>query len=392
MTKSFTAATVLLLRDEGRLRLDDPVATHVPELQGQRPSHAGAPPITLRHLLSMSAGFPGDDPWGDRQQDLDLDRFAEFLERGQSFAWMPGTEFEYSNLGYAILGRVISNVTGQEYRDVVRSRLLEPMGMTSTGYDAGEFPAERLATGYVRRDDGVRRGAVRRLRRVRVDGRALQHRARPRAMGRRVRASVRTRRRRGRPSALPRVTAGDAAGPPPDRAGGHVDVDRRAADGVRGRLRLRDVRAIGPGAREGRGAQRRLPGLRLAHAVASGVRRGRRRVGEPHVLPRVEDRRADADGARPRRGGPDPSTRPGAGAGGGDGDDRTAARVMGRRARRGHVLDERRHGRTDRAAAGGDRTAARDARSVAAVPTRRRGPTRRSTRSGGSKASPAAVA
>jgi CubicO group peptidase (beta-lactamase class C family) len=153
MTKSFTAAAVLLLRDEGHLRLDDPVTDHVPELQGQRSPHPGSPDITLRHLLSMSAGFPGDDPWGDRQQDLDLVPFREFLERGQSFAWMPGTEFEYSNLGYAILGRVITNVTGQEYCDVVRSRLLEPMDMTSTGYNAGEFPTERIATGYLRRDD-----------------------------------------------------------------------------------------------------------------------------------------------------------------------------------------------------------------------------------------------
>lgn len=153
MTKSFTAATVLLLRDEGHLRLDDPVADHVPELQGQRASHPGAPPISLRHLLSMSAGFPGDDPWGDRQQDLDLERFTQFLEQGQSFAWMPGTAFEYSNLGYAILGRVITNATGREYRDAVRSRFLEPMGMTSTGFDADEFSAERLATGYVRRDE-----------------------------------------------------------------------------------------------------------------------------------------------------------------------------------------------------------------------------------------------
>ncbi len=149
MTKSFTAATVLLLRDEGHLRLDDPVADHVPELQGRRASAPGAPTVTLRHLLSMSAGFPGDDPWGDRQQDLDLGRFARFLERGQSFAWMPGTAFEYSNLGYAILGRVITNVTGREYRDVVRSRFLEPMGMASTAFEAGELPGERLATGYV---------------------------------------------------------------------------------------------------------------------------------------------------------------------------------------------------------------------------------------------------
>ena len=153
MTKSFTAATVLLLRDEGRLHLDDPAAMHVPELQGQRPPVAGAPAITLRRLLSMSAGFPGDDPWGDRMQDLAHDGFSEFLEGGQSFAFMPGTAFEYSNLGYAILGRVITNVTGEEYRDVVRARLLEPLGMTSTGYEAAEFPSERLATGYVRRDD-----------------------------------------------------------------------------------------------------------------------------------------------------------------------------------------------------------------------------------------------
>ena len=153
MTKSFTATTVLLLRDEGRLQLDDPAALHVPELQGQRPPVADAPSITIRRLLSMSAGFPGDDPWGDRQQDLDRDAFSELLEGGQSFAFMPGTAFEYSNLGYAILGRIITNVTGQEYRDVVRSRVLEPLGMTSTGYEAAAFPDERLATGYARRDD-----------------------------------------------------------------------------------------------------------------------------------------------------------------------------------------------------------------------------------------------
>ena len=66
---------------------------------------------------------------------------------------MPGTEFEYSNLGYAILGRVITNVAGREYRDVVRARLLEPMAMGSTVYEASEVPEERLAIGYVQRDD-----------------------------------------------------------------------------------------------------------------------------------------------------------------------------------------------------------------------------------------------
>ena len=146
MTKSFTAAALLLLRDDGLLDLDDPVANHVAELRGTRP-------ITIRQLLTMSSGLPTDDPWGDRQQDLDLGSFAAFLAGGQSFAWTPGTAFEYSNLGYGILGRVITNVAGQEYRDVVHVRLLEPLGMTSTAYEAGDFPEERLATGYVRRDD-----------------------------------------------------------------------------------------------------------------------------------------------------------------------------------------------------------------------------------------------
>jgi CubicO group peptidase (beta-lactamase class C family) len=132
MTKSFTAATILLLRDEGRLRLDDPVGQVVPELVDLRGPTADSPVITIRHLLTMTAGFPTDDPWGDRQQGLDLDRFADLLRDGISFAWAPGMRFEYSNLGYGILGRIITNVAGREYREVVRDRFLEPLGMRST--------------------------------------------------------------------------------------------------------------------------------------------------------------------------------------------------------------------------------------------------------------------
>jgi CubicO group peptidase (beta-lactamase class C family) len=152
MTKSFTAATVLLLRDEGRLRLDDPVAAHVPELASLRYPTTDSPPITIRHLLTMTAGLPTDDPWGDRQQGLDLAEFSKLLAGGLSFAWVPGTRFEYSNTGYGILGRLITNVAGVEYRDVVRDRLLRPLGMASTGYLESEVAPERLARGYVWRD------------------------------------------------------------------------------------------------------------------------------------------------------------------------------------------------------------------------------------------------
>jgi CubicO group peptidase (beta-lactamase class C family) len=152
MTKSFTAATVLLLRDEGRLRLDDEIADHVPELASVRLPTRDSPPITIRHLLTMTAGFPTDDPWGDRQQGLDLGEFSRLLAGGLSFAWAPGTRFEYSNLGYGILGRLITNVAGREYREVVRERFLQPLGMTSSTYLAEEVESARLAKGYVWRD------------------------------------------------------------------------------------------------------------------------------------------------------------------------------------------------------------------------------------------------
>lgn len=153
MTKSFTAATILSLRDDGRLGLDDPVARHVPDLVGLRGPTADSPTITVRHLLTMSAGLPTDDPWGDRQQGLDLDRFAELLRAGPTFAWTPGMRFEYSNLGYGILGRVIANVAGREYKDVVRERLLDPLGLTATTFERTDVPPERLAHGYLWRDD-----------------------------------------------------------------------------------------------------------------------------------------------------------------------------------------------------------------------------------------------
>ena len=151
MTKSFTASTLLLLRDEGRLRLDEPVRTYVPELATWRLPTMDSVPVTVRQLLTMSAGMATDDPWGDRQQGLPLEQFAELLAAGPSFAWPPGTAFDYSNLGYGILGRVITNVAGREYRDVVRDRLLAPLGMAATAYREEDVPERDLAHGYVRR-------------------------------------------------------------------------------------------------------------------------------------------------------------------------------------------------------------------------------------------------
>jgi len=150
MSKSFTASAVLLLRDEGRLALDDLAEKHVPELAGWPPVTGDSDRVSIRQLLTMTAGFPTDDPWGDRQQGLPLEEFGALLARGMTANWAPGTRFEYSNLGYAILGLVIAAASGMEYASFVRTRLLEPLGLTRTGFAAEEFASASLAVGHRR--------------------------------------------------------------------------------------------------------------------------------------------------------------------------------------------------------------------------------------------------
>jgi CubicO group peptidase (beta-lactamase class C family) len=148
MSKSFTASAILLLRDAGALALDDPAAQYVPELAGWTGGSADAAPVTIRQLLTMTAGFPTDDPWGDRQQGLPITAFDDLLAGGVSFNWAPGTRFEYSNLGYAILGRVLAAASGAGYDEFIRTRLLAPLRLDRTGFDADEFDRENLAVGY----------------------------------------------------------------------------------------------------------------------------------------------------------------------------------------------------------------------------------------------------
>ena len=154
MSKSFTASAILLLRDAGALSLDEPAATYVPELAGWVNGAADARPLTIRHLLTMTAGLPTDDPWGDRQQGLPLNEFGALLVHGVTFNWAPGTRFEYSNLGYAILGRVVTGASRVPYDEFIRTRLLAPLRMSRTGFTAEEFPAAELATGYRHGPDG----------------------------------------------------------------------------------------------------------------------------------------------------------------------------------------------------------------------------------------------
>lgn len=148
MTKSFTAMAILRLRDEGRLELTDAAATYIPEMKSLRYPTKDASPITIFNLLTMSAGFPEDNPWGDRQlSDTDQD-LVDLVKSGISFSSNPSSQFEYSNLGYALLGRIVSEVSGMHYQDYIVRRILQPLGMSDCDFEYEKIPAEKLALGY----------------------------------------------------------------------------------------------------------------------------------------------------------------------------------------------------------------------------------------------------
>ncbi len=131
MTKSFTAAVVLALRDEGVWSLDDPVAAHAPELSAVV-GPPGSPAITIRHLLSMTAGLATDDAWADRHLDIGEAEIDAIYAAGPTFTHRANDAFEYSNLGYGMLGRAVRRATGIAVQRHVTERLLEPLGMRDT--------------------------------------------------------------------------------------------------------------------------------------------------------------------------------------------------------------------------------------------------------------------
>ncbi len=153
MTKSFTAMSILKLRDEGRLSLEDPAEKYVPELRGLVYPTSDSPRITIRHLLSHAEGFPEDNPWGDRQLADTDDQLSRMLRGGIPFSHAPGVAYEYSNYGFAILGRIVSNVSHMPYAEYVQRNVLTPLGMTSTTLEPSSVPRDKMALGY-RWEDG----------------------------------------------------------------------------------------------------------------------------------------------------------------------------------------------------------------------------------------------
>jgi CubicO group peptidase (beta-lactamase class C family) len=142
MSKAFTAYGILQLQAKGELALSDAASDHVPELKGW------ADGVTVGDLMHHTAGFVTDDPWGDRQQVRTPAEFTAMLKAGVPLQSAPGSAYEYSNFGYATLGRTITNISGKPYQRFIGDTVFKPLGMASTTYDVFAVPPARLAIGY----------------------------------------------------------------------------------------------------------------------------------------------------------------------------------------------------------------------------------------------------
>ena len=148
MSKQLTALATLRLRDAGRVSLDAPAEKYIPEMRKWHYPTSDSPKITVRDLLSHAAGFVTDDPWGDRQLDMTEADFTRFVAAGVPFSRAPGMAYEYSNFGFALVGRLITNTARTNYSEYITENFFRPLGMQHTVWDIGTVPAAQRAIGY----------------------------------------------------------------------------------------------------------------------------------------------------------------------------------------------------------------------------------------------------
>ncbi|OSZ55491.1 penicillin-binding protein [Streptomyces pharetrae CZA14] len=139
VTKAATAAAVLLLADDGDLDLDEPVVELLPDLRE-------IPEVTVRHLLSHTAGLP-TGPDSDSAAGTTVSRYLSAVCTARNTLFPPGTGFSYSNAGYVAAGRILSEVTGMTWQEAVAALVLEPLGIVPA-FLGDAAPARPVASGH----------------------------------------------------------------------------------------------------------------------------------------------------------------------------------------------------------------------------------------------------
>ncbi len=160
ITKTMTAIAILQLRDHGQLSLDDPAVRYVPELREVHDAYGPIDAITIRHLLTHSAGFRNPTwPWDcDDATNCDWQPFeptkwtqvAAMLPYTH-IAFKPGSRWSYSNLGYVFLGQIIERLTGDDFEVYIDKNILKPLGMSASYFDrAPYFLESHVSASYLR--------------------------------------------------------------------------------------------------------------------------------------------------------------------------------------------------------------------------------------------------
>ena len=152
VTKQFTAASILLLEERGKLTTDDLVKKFMPD------APAAWDKITIFHLLTHTSGIPNFTAFPDYQSQQPFAATPEKLVarfRDKPLDFEPGEKWSYSNSGYVLLGYVLEKASGETYENFVQANIFEPLGMKDSGYDSNSAILLRRAAGYARGKDGA---------------------------------------------------------------------------------------------------------------------------------------------------------------------------------------------------------------------------------------------
>jgi CubicO group peptidase (beta-lactamase class C family) len=160
ITKTLTAIAILQLRDHGKLSLDDPAVKYIPELREVHDAYGLIDTVTIRQLLTHSAGFRNPTwPWDCDDaatcdwQPFEPTRWAQVASMlpYTHIAFAPGTRWSYSNLGYVFLGQVIERLSGDDFEVYIDKNILKPLGMTNSYFDrAPYFLESHVSASYLR--------------------------------------------------------------------------------------------------------------------------------------------------------------------------------------------------------------------------------------------------
>jgi CubicO group peptidase (beta-lactamase class C family) len=146
VTKQFTALAVLKLQERGKLKVTDRVCRHI------TPCPPAWEKITVEHLLVHTSGIQDYLGFVDRPSFWMTALSPEHLVglfRNRPTQFPPGFRWQYSNSGYALLGYLIERITGVSYADFLRKQILDPLGLTATGYDVNRPTSKAHAVGYI---------------------------------------------------------------------------------------------------------------------------------------------------------------------------------------------------------------------------------------------------